>query len=454
MSAALYARISLDREGEALGVTRQQEDARALAAKLGLTITEEYVDNDISASTRSTKARPGYAAMIAAVEDGRIRHIVAYSNSRLTRRPRELESLVELHQRTGVQLHTVVSGNYDLSTADGRLQARLLGSIDAAEAERTSERISRAARQAAEAGRWHGGPRPFGYEADGVTVREVEATALRDGFAAVLTGESLASIARAWNEAGLRTGRSGKPWATPSVREALCNGRYAGLRMRLGEVAAEAQWPAVVDRETWEAVRTILRDPARSHGPKGARRLLTGLAVCGVCGGTVFASGGNQAKPVYRCRTMGHVARQAEPIEEWVTAAVLGRLGAPDAEGLFGPRAKSPEVEVLREDAQALRARLAELADLFADGAVTAEQLRAGTARLRDRLDEVERAIADGMVVSPLARFSGRDPAVVWAGLDVDVQRSVIGWLAEVRILSTGRGARRFDPETVQVRWV
>ncbi|VXC31982.1 hypothetical protein ARTHRO9AX_270001 [Arthrobacter sp. 9AX] len=48
-SAAIYARISSDQSGEALGVTRQLEDCRKLAADHGWTIGDEYVDNDISA---------------------------------------------------------------------------------------------------------------------------------------------------------------------------------------------------------------------------------------------------------------------------------------------------------------------------------------------------------------------------------------------------------------------
>jgi site-specific DNA recombinase len=62
MKACIYARISLDRTGEELGVTRQLEDCRALAAKLDWPIVETYVDNDISAS--SGKARPEYLRML------------------------------------------------------------------------------------------------------------------------------------------------------------------------------------------------------------------------------------------------------------------------------------------------------------------------------------------------------------------------------------------------------
>ena len=52
--AGIYCRISADREGEALGVERQEQDARKLAESLGLEVVGVFTDNDISASTRSS----------------------------------------------------------------------------------------------------------------------------------------------------------------------------------------------------------------------------------------------------------------------------------------------------------------------------------------------------------------------------------------------------------------
>ncbi|HET9722357.1 MAG TPA: recombinase family protein [Actinomycetota bacterium] len=51
MRAALYARISRDREGEALGVARQEKDARVLAARLGWNVVGTYSDDDTSAAS-------------------------------------------------------------------------------------------------------------------------------------------------------------------------------------------------------------------------------------------------------------------------------------------------------------------------------------------------------------------------------------------------------------------
>src|ERR1700733_2968074 len=94
--AAIYCRISSDRDGEALGVERQQEDCRELAERLGSEGAQGdvFVDNDISASTLSNKPRPEYEAMLRAVRAGQLDAILAYSNSRLTRRPAEWITLI------------------------------------------------------------------------------------------------------------------------------------------------------------------------------------------------------------------------------------------------------------------------------------------------------------------------------------------------------------------------
>jgi DNA invertase Pin-like site-specific DNA recombinase len=55
-SVAIYARISQDRGGDGFGVQRQLKDCRAEAKRLGWTVAEEYVDNDVSAYDRRRSA--------------------------------------------------------------------------------------------------------------------------------------------------------------------------------------------------------------------------------------------------------------------------------------------------------------------------------------------------------------------------------------------------------------
>ena len=91
-AAAVYARISSDTEGRAMGVARQVEDCRRLAASLGWQVAQEYVDNDLSAY--SGKRRPAYEQMLADLTDGLRDAVICYHVDRLTRRPVELEQFV------------------------------------------------------------------------------------------------------------------------------------------------------------------------------------------------------------------------------------------------------------------------------------------------------------------------------------------------------------------------
>ncbi|WP_246430472.1 recombinase family protein [Streptomyces rectiverticillatus] len=47
--AAIYVRISQDRDGAGLGIARQEEGCRALCARKGWDAIDVYPDNDVSA---------------------------------------------------------------------------------------------------------------------------------------------------------------------------------------------------------------------------------------------------------------------------------------------------------------------------------------------------------------------------------------------------------------------
>ena len=111
--AAIYVRISKDRTGAGLGVARQEEDCRALCERRGWLIARVYVDNDVSAY--SGKPRPAWRELLADLEAGRMDAVVCWHVDRLTRSPRELEDVIDLHDGQGIALATV-TGEIDLST--------------------------------------------------------------------------------------------------------------------------------------------------------------------------------------------------------------------------------------------------------------------------------------------------------------------------------------------------
>ncbi|MFD6661727.1 recombinase family protein [Micromonospora chalcea] len=479
MDVVIYRRQSQDRTGEQYGVDRQGTDAQTVAKLREWNVVAVYTDNDISASGK--RVRPGFEAVITALREGRAQGVIAWDMSRLSRNARDTLRLMEAGQRAGAILSFVRGSDLNLGTADGRTMAGILSSIAQGEIDKKSERQRAAALQAAAQGRRIGGRRPFGYEADGVTVREPEAEAVRDAYEAVLAGVPLGRVAADWNGRGLTTPqakRDGSPslWTAQTVRPLLLNPRYAGLRShvtqelresmdpraaRIKGITGRAAWPALVSEETWRAAVELITDPSRANPARSARGLLTGLARCGVpeCGATVHrgaapARRGREGHATYRCRAAyGHVGRAAAPVDEYVTEVVIARLSRSDASRLL-VNDKRPDAARLRREAQAIRKRLASLARLVADEVLTEADVRRESPRLRAQLAEIEAQQADAGradVLGPLVNAPDVRAAV--EALDTDRLRVVVDLLMSVTLLPPGRGTRTFRPETVVIDW-
>ncbi len=460
-TASIYLRISSDRSGERAGVTRQKEDCERRARERGWMIHAIHEDNDLSA--RSGKRRPGFEALLDDVESGAVSVVVAWALDRLQRNRRDELRLYEACQRAGVTLSLVNGADLDFSTAAGRFVADSLGSVARLEVEMKSDRQCRAQEQAAKQGRRSGGRRPFGYEADGVTVREREAEAVRAAYTAYLSGVPLARIAKDWNEAGLHSdqrrfakGHEGEPsvWTGQTVGVVLRNPRNAGKRVYKGEVVADAVWPAIVAEETWAAA--VGRMKGQSPAPrKLARRLLSGLARCGVCGAPAWGGGAaRRGFGNYRCRdNYGHFARMSEPVDDYVSNVLLERLARPDAADLMR-REETVDTAALHSEYAALRTRLDSVAIDFADGVIERSQLRTITTRIQSRLTEMDGELADAGRVNVLGPMLDADTVEAgWDALSLDHRRAVIDLLCNVTIHPPGRGVRTFRPESVGVEW-
>lgn len=462
-AAAIYTRISRDAEKSGLGVQRQEEDCRTLARSLGWQVVDVYCDNDISA-TRG-KLRPAYRRMLRDIEAGTVDAIVSWHTDRLHRSPLELEGFITLCESHNVDIRTVRAGHLDLSSATGRMVARQLGVAARYESEIKAERIARAHAQRARAGAFNGGRRCFGWEPDGVTPRESEAIELRNAAEQILTGVSLRSIVADLNARGVRTASGNSTWSSRIVKAMLVAPRQAGLRAYRGEIVADAVWPAIIDRDTWEAVRSILTDPARRTNHVGgiARWLGSGLYVCGVCGSTDVRMSIVEGRRRYRCRNrvkgdpQQHVGRDQRLLDEYVAESVCARLSQADAQQALAP---SNEIDTapLHVEAAALTARLDALATMFASGTITATQLQAGTVEIERRRGEVMAVITAAASRSPLAAVLGVDDVrEAWDGLSVGVQREILRATVTVRLLPTRPGRKSegsyFDFGAVDFDW-
>lgn len=447
--AAIYLRQSLDQNGDRAAVDRQEKACRELATRRGWPVQRTYTDNSISAS--SGRYRPGYEAMLADIAAGSINAVLAWHPDRLHRRPIELEKFVELVEAHGVRVATVEAGEVDLASPSGQLYARQLGSVARFESQHKSQRQKAANAQRRENGRMHTGRRAFGYTSDGTGIVESEAAQLRWAAGQIINGISLKAVCRELGARGVTT-TAGGAWRPTEIRRALLNPRYIAQVVHAGQIIGKGEWPAILDEDTHATLRAFLEGRAGTPG-RPRRHLLSGLARCGVCGAKVYcAAGGSRDREAYFCSAVRHLNRRADQAEDYVTGLVLARLARPDAAELFTTQDSRSEVRVLRARQQTLRARLDALSLAFAKGQIDAQQLSTGSKQLRGDIGDVTVQLA-GLLDRPLILDLSKAPEQVWARLDVESRAAVIDVLMTVTLHPPGRGARVFDPGTVEIAW-
>ncbi len=255
LRAGLYLRQSVD---EPEGIARQHAKTSEQARLRDYEVVAVYKDNGISAS--KSRAGTGWSQMLEdateqrssdgrLVRERKIDVVIAVDLDRLLRSVTDLGELI----RSGVKVLTV-DGELDLTSADGEFRASMLAAIARFEVRRKSERQKRANEARAAQGKRVGGRRPFGFESDGVTIRESEANAIRQGYRLIADdGMGLGHVARLWNSMGFTTGQNKRltaeqksagmepqpsSWTRSAVRQVMLNRRNVGQMVYLGEVQA------------------------------------------------------------------------------------------------------------------------------------------------------------------------------------------------------------------------
>lgn len=457
LAAAIYARISRDREGAGLGVERQEADCRALAERLGWDVVAVYVDNDISAY--SGAPRPEYRAMLDAVRAGQVQGVLAWHTDRLHRRATELEEFVTVAEAHHLQVQTVTAGMVDLSSASGRMIARMLGAAAQHEVDHARERMKRAKTQMVIDGKYRGGPRPYGYEPGGMVVREVEAAVIREATKAVLAGRTLAGIARDLNERGLKTS-AGREWTYARLKEMLVRPRNAGLsahglpgRMTRRsfatkeryavEIVGQASWPAIVEEAEWQALVTLLTDPSRRNQDGNDTRWLgSGIYTCGICGARLRPApyGGTHKstrvrKHLYRCTESAHLTISTTQTDDYVRGVVAELIRDPRVVAAMHP--SDTQLIAAREQRAALGLRLQSFENDYALGRITGAQLQKATGAVNDELAEVDARLTKALRRSASSAVMGAtDPGAAFLAAPIDVQRAVLSTVLRVEVIT------------------
>lgn len=470
----IYARISRDDKGERLGVGRQLEACRDLAARLDLEVVAEYVDNDLSAM--KARRRPEYQRLLEDIEGGALDAVMVWDHDRLLRQTRELERYIDLCDPRGVPTYTVTSGKLDLSTPTGRAVAKTRGAWAQHESEHRADRIRAQKAQAARAGKHLGGPAPWGWRRVGHTVLdngrhvggtfEVDPEAgrmIREGTEMLLRGHTLGDVARYWAAEDVR-GRTGRTLTTTQVRQRLLRPRNAGLLTFHGETVADT-WKPIVSLEDFRAVEALLTAPERRQSSESKYRyLLSGVAHCH-CGRVMHGLHRKSRGRIYRCTVSfehgtdrtGHTTRGMDALDAYVLEAVAAALAAPaTVEALraqtapSGPEAGTAEAGTLMD----LTARKNALTRLFAQGALSEAQLVEGTAEVNAQLDRIRAEVQRRSRSTALgALIVEDDPAAAFLAAPVVTQREVLRALLWVEVLPTRSTPGRFDVDAVRLHW-
>jgi len=473
MRAAIYARISQDTEGTELGVTRQQDDCRREADRRGWDVEQVYIDNDVSAT--KSKRRPAYQDMLRDIRTGRIQAVIVWSMDRLTRTPRELEDIIDLADRQGLALANV-GGHTDLSTPAGRAFARSLGAFARLETDNLATRLRRKFQEKAEKGEPHGYS-PFGFtrvaapdssNPERITTRDViepsEAAIVREVARRVLALESLRSVATDLNNRGIPSPRAAQ-WSSTILRQILVRPANAGLRQHQGKVIGRSTGDAIYDEDTHNRLVALLKDPTRksNHVGPGYKYLLSGIAICGRCGGVMRRQIGRtqlnkttgiskRQPPSYNCSVCFKVRRKQEAVDEVVSEVLIARLSQPDAIALFAASDSTAAAEA-QAAIQAIDAKLDLVADQFADDTITAGQLKRITTKLRSERALAENRLRAAQPSTAVADLVGGDVRAKWAAMPIAARREVVETLVTVTIKPAGSG-QRFDPEDVAIEWL
>ena len=154
--AALYARVSSDRQDVDLSVSAQLRALRDYAEKNGYVVAREYVDE---AESGRIADRPEFRKMIDAASrpDSPFKEILVWKFSRFTRKK---------GARRGLQVPAAAQGGRVVSitehaddTPTGKLMEAIIESVDEFYSENLAQEVTRGMREAASRGFWVHQPR-------------------------------------------------------------------------------------------------------------------------------------------------------------------------------------------------------------------------------------------------------------------------------------------------------
>jgi site-specific DNA recombinase len=475
---ALYCRLSPRPDGRYEGVDLQEKWGRdyATSAWPDLPI-EVFADTGISAANGDD--RPEYERLREQIRTGQVAHLWCVEQSRLERREVEWFTLAAELDAAGItEVHTNRDGIVRVRDEVAGIKAVLA----AGEVRKLKRRVNDRLAEIAANGE-PPGTRPFGYihnrlvdDTRTYTIVPEQAEAIRFAADKVLSGWSLSNIAAELGGRGLR-GAHGGTITARTVRDMVTNPSVAGIRIHSGRAVGDGNWDPILDRTTYERVKTKLaenRVVRRIDGgtypvgdrhvgnPAGRKYMLTGgLAVCGSCGKPLVGSNkrmkNGRQHPYLLCHPVrggrGCVGIMLPETEAYVVSEMFAELDKPaflDAIAADDHQARRDGIVQALGDLEAHRNELAEM--WATPGELTAAEWRTARRALAEREQQLRIELAS--IPTPLAGVDIDQARESWASMTLDEQRELLRiFIAQVTIKRAKPGTRAFDPGRVDITW-
>jgi DNA invertase Pin-like site-specific DNA recombinase len=351
VKAALYARVSTERQREEATIASQVFELKRQIAAAGHELVREYIDDGYSGAYLD---RPALDAMRAAVKTNTYDAVYFLCPDRIARDV--LHQNIIISELVLSKKRIIISGKDYEENPENKFALTVFGAVAEFERAKITERMARGKlhrlRQGQIAG---GGVAPYGYHyvprtpehAAALAVCEPEAAIVRWMFETCAAGGSLRGIARSLEARDIPTKLGKVLWRPEQIGAMLKNHTYVGMRY-FNRVTEEktperkrgklryrerTEWigvsvSALVSAELFDAVQMRLAKNFHRYRQPATHYLLSGLVECGECGAAVcsyrryykkeLAMGTKRVyhKSAYKCRwrarQLNHAATRIE----------------------------------------------------------------------------------------------------------------------------------------------
>lgn len=326
-----YARVSTDQADQDISIEAQVQQLREAGC--------DRVIRERASAFKDGGKRPGWDELQALVASGRVREVVAISQSRLSRRGEEVQFL-RICARRGVMVRFLDGTPGDVTDPAGRLMTGVMSTINEVDSLIKSINIRNGLNRRKAAGHYACAKVPYGY--------------LYDGKHVIPHPETFADARLLWDQmvaaemnavAVIR--QHGRQWSAQGLYDWIEHPMLRGI--------VNGQAGAVEALISWDEWRQAMEHRNRRRSGKGRAprtvRLFSGLVRCASCGSWLHYAELNRKHPRLKCT---HVPCQwySRGIAEWRARAQVIEALRQLSQKLGNAAAEVPVAVVSPEAAQ------------------------------------------------------------------------------------------------------